>query len=177
MPLVMACPKKQKQAKPKPSGGGAGGGGGGGKKKKQTDPSHEIDVHKLLPQAPCDNKIAKVDAAQTCSYAINDPAKLAAHLEATGGRWQTRFPPEPNGYLHIGHAKAINFNFLVASVNGGTCILRFDDTNPAAEKLEYIEMIVENLSWLGHKPVAVTYSSDYFQACPLSLCECAPAWR
>jgi glutaminyl-tRNA synthetase len=75
----------------------------------------------------------------------------------------TRFPPEPNGYLHLGHAKAINFNFLAASANDGYCLLRFDDTNPAAEKKEYIDMIMEDLRWLGHTPWRVTYSSDYFQ--------------
>ena len=59
---------------------------------------------------------------------------MAEHLAATGGKWHTRFPPEPNGYLHIGHAKAMQFDFGVAAKFGGNTYLRFDDTNPAAEK-------------------------------------------
>jgi|EP01047_Picozoa_sp_COSAG01_P066528 glutaminyl-tRNA synthetase len=75
----------------------------------------------------------------------------------------TRFPPEPNGYLHIGHAKAMGFNFGQAKLHGGGCYMRFDDTNPTAEETEYIDMILENVTWLGHKWHQVTYSSDYFQ--------------
>jgi glutaminyl-tRNA synthetase len=70
--------------------------------------------------------------------------------------------PEPNGYLHIGHAKAMFVNFGQAKMQGGECLLRFDDTNPTAEKQEYIDAIIENLNWLGHEPVKITYSSDYF---------------
>mmetsp|Transcript_11755 Transcript_11755/g.17011 ORF Transcript_11755/g.17011 Transcript_11755/m.17011 type:complete len:694 (+) Transcript_11755:74-2155(+) len=159
-PLVLKCPKKV-QAKKTPK---ANAGNGGGKKKAQKEEEvvSDIDVGKLLPISPENNKVAKFSPIQTCSYAVNTPENLAAHLKATGGKWQTRFPPEPNGYLHVGHAKAINFNFLVAEVNGGECLLRFDDTNPAAEKKEYIDMIIENLHWLGHNPSRVTYSSDYF---------------
>lgn len=94
--------------------------------------------------------------------ARNTPAILEAHKKATGGRVITRFPPEPNGYLHIGHAKAMNFNFGLANKFGGECIMRFDDTNPEAEKGEYIDSILENLKWLGHTPSRVTYSSEYF---------------
>ena len=73
------------------------------------------------------------------NYALNTDEQLRAHLQATGGKYRTRFPPEPNGYLHIGHAKAMNFNFGQAKLAeesdvGGETILRFDDTNPAAEK-------------------------------------------
>src|SRR5215213_6546428 len=66
-----------------------------------------------------------------------------------GGRVQTRFPPEPNGYLHIGHAKSICLNFGLAQKFGGKCNLRFDDTNPVKEEQEYIEAIVEDVRWLG----------------------------
>ena len=86
-----------------------------------------------------------------------------AHLEATGGRVVTRFPPEPNGFLHIGHAKAINFNFNYAKAHGGYTYLRFDDTNPEAEKPIYYDAIRESVKWLGFEPFAETSSSDYFQ--------------
>ncbi|PSS16556.1 hypothetical protein M430DRAFT_66922 [Amorphotheca resinae ATCC 22711] len=74
----------------------------------------------------------------------------------------TRFPPEPNGYLHIGHAKAIAVNFGFAKYHGGKCYLRFDDTNPEAEEEKYFTAIKEMVEWLGFKPYAVTYSSDNF---------------
>ena len=66
-----------------------------------------------------------------------------------GGRVATRFPPEPNGYLHIGHAKAICLNFSIAKDFGGTCNLRFDDTNPVKEDVEYVESIQDDVKWLG----------------------------
>ncbi|KAH8173468.1 tRNA synthetases class I (E and q), catalytic domain-containing protein [Sarocladium implicatum] len=75
----------------------------------------------------------------------------------------TRFPPEPNGYLHIGHAKAIAVNFGFARHHGGKTILRFDDTNPSKEKEEYFLAIEEVIRWLGFKPDAITYTSDNFQ--------------
>ena len=80
-----------------------------------------------------------------------------------GGRMQTRFPPEPNGYLHIGHAKAIALDFGLAEKYGGTCNLRFDDTNPQKEDTEYIESIEHDIAWLGFKWTNVFYASDYFQ--------------
>ncbi|MCR4620388.1 MAG: glutamine--tRNA ligase/YqeY domain fusion protein [Paludibacteraceae bacterium] len=79
-----------------------------------------------------------------------------------GGRIQTRFPPEPNGYLHIGHAKAICLDFGVAQRYGGTCNLRFDDTNPVKEDVEYVDSIKEDIQWLGYKWSNVYYASDYF---------------
>ncbi|KAK2624384.1 hypothetical protein QTJ16_006334 [Diplocarpon rosae] len=74
----------------------------------------------------------------------------------------TRFPPEPNGYLHIGHAKAIAVNFGFARFHGGECYLRFDDTNPEAEEEKYFTAIKDIVSWLGFKPKEITYSSDNF---------------
>src|SRR4051812_33849386 len=79
-----------------------------------------------------------------------------------GGRVATRFPPEPNGYLHIGHAKAIALNFGVAEENGGVCNLRYDDTNPAQEKEEYVRAIEEDIAWLGFKRSEILGASDYF---------------
>ena len=80
-----------------------------------------------------------------------------------GGRIQTRFPPEPNGYLHIGHAKAIALDFGIAEQYGGKCNLRFDDTNPTKEDTEYIESIEHDIQWLGFQWNNVYYASDYFQ--------------
>ena len=80
-----------------------------------------------------------------------------------GGRVQTRFPPEPNGYLHIGHAKAICINFGMASEFGGRCYLRFDDTNPEKEDVEYVEAIKADVNWLGFDwGENLRYASDYF---------------
>ena len=80
-----------------------------------------------------------------------------------GGRLQTRFPPEPNGYLHIGHAKAICMDFGAAEKFKGICNLRFDDTNPSKEKDEYVENILNDIKWLGFKWENIYYASEYFQ--------------
>uniref|UniRef100_A0A7S0DNC9 glutamine--tRNA ligase n=1 Tax=Amorphochlora amoebiformis TaxID=1561963 RepID=A0A7S0DNC9_9EUKA len=96
-------------------------------------------------------------------WAKNSEAEMKAHRTRTGGLMRTRFPPEPNGYLHIGHAKAMNFNFGVAKKFGGVTYLRFDDTNPEAEKKEYIDNIIENVKFMGHSPWKITYSSDSFE--------------
>lgn len=80
-----------------------------------------------------------------------------------GGRVQTRFPPEPNGYLHIGHAKAICLDFGIAERFGGKCNLRFDDTNPVKEDVEYVDSIQEDIKWLGYQWENIYYASDYFQ--------------
>ncbi len=84
-------------------------------------------------------------------------------------RVQTRFPPEPNGYLHIGHAKAICIDFLTAEKYGGTCNLRFDDTNPSAEDVEYVDAIMDDIKWLGFSWENVYFASSYFDF----LYECA----
>src|SRR4249919_294661 len=75
----------------------------------------------------------------------------------------TRFPPEPNGYLHIGHAKSICLNFGVAGEFGGACNLRFDDTNPSKEDLEYVEAIKDDVHWLGFEYAELRHASDYFE--------------
>jgi glutaminyl-tRNA synthetase len=81
-----------------------------------------------------------------------------------GGRVRTRFPPEPNGYLHVGHAKSIAINFGLADEFAGECNLRFDDTNPTKEELEYVESIIEDVKWLGGNfGDRIFYASDYFQ--------------
>src|SRR5438067_2972223 len=91
---------------------------------------------------------------------------IVAEDAATGrhhGRVATRFPPEPNGYLHIGHAKSICLNFGVAEEHAGTCNLRFDDTNPTKEDVEYVDAIKEDVAWLGFRWSAELYASDYFE--------------
>ena len=90
---------------------------------------------------------------------------VASDLAAgkNGGRLQTRFPPEPNGYLHIGHAKAICMDFGIAQRYGGVCNLRFDDTNPTKEDVEYVDAIREDIQWLGFHWGAEYYASDYFE--------------
>ena len=79
------------------------------------------------------------------------------------GRIQTRFPPEPNGYLHIGHVKAICMDFGIAEKYNGVCNLRFDDTNPVKEDVEYVDSIQQDIAWLGFKWGNIYYASDYFQ--------------
>ena len=80
-----------------------------------------------------------------------------------GGRVATRFPPEPNGYLHIGHAKSIVLNFGIAQDYPGSCNLRFDDTNPAKEEEEFVEAIKHDLQWLGYEWQDLRFASDYFE--------------
>jgi glutaminyl-tRNA synthetase len=87
----------------------------------------------------------------------NSKERLEKHLKITGGKVFTRFPPEPNGYLHIGHAKAMFVDFGLAKASGGNCYLRFDDTNPEAEKKEYIDHIQEIIDWIGWEPFKVVF--------------------
>ena len=98
------------------------------------------------------------------------PANFIRHIIAADkqankhqGRVATRFPPEPNGYLHIGHAKSICLNFTLAAENTGTCNLRFDDTNPEKESIEYMESIERDVAWLGFKWAGKYHASDYFE--------------
>ncbi|XP_050422809.1 probable glutamine--tRNA ligase [Adelges cooleyi] len=92
----------------------------------------------------------------------NTEKLLAKHLKETKGKVITRFPPEPNGILHIGHAKAININFGLAKASNGECILRYDDTNPEKEEEKFFTGIKDMVEWLGYRPYKITHSSDYF---------------
>lgn len=94
---------------------------------------------------------------------IYDAVKRDVEQGKRDGRVQTRFPPEPNGYLHIGHAKAIVVDFGVAADFGGICVLRLDDTNPETEDTSFVEGIISDIEWLGYEPADVRYASDYFE--------------
>ncbi len=106
------------------------------------------------------------------NHAVEEPKKSLNFIEQivendlkegkNDGRIQTRFPPEPNGYLHIGHAKAICMDFGIAEKYNGVCNLRFDDTNPVKEDVEYVDSIMEDIQWLGFRWGEVYYASDYF---------------
>ncbi len=96
----------------------------------------------------------------------SDFIRTAVREDIEAGRFthiRTRFPPEPNGYLHIGHAKAISVDFGIAQDFGGTCNLRFDDTNPVKEDTEYVDAIMEDIRWLGYQWDGLYYASDYFE--------------
>src|SRR3954453_5690518 len=92
-------------------------------------------------------------------HIIDEDNKSGKH----GGKVATRFPPEPNGYLHIGHAKSICLNFGLARDYQGRCNLRFDDTNPVKEDVEYVESIQEDVRWLGFQWSNLYYAADYFE--------------
>uniref|UniRef100_A0A8C8UNC0 Glutamine--tRNA ligase n=1 Tax=Peromyscus maniculatus bairdii TaxID=230844 RepID=A0A8C8UNC0_PERMB len=136
-------------------------------------PKMEADLEKKPKAAKArleetDRKTAKVvengENYKTPGYVTTPHTMdlLKQHLEITGGQVRTRFPPEPNGILHIGHAKAINFNFGYAKANNGICFLRFDDTNPEKEEAKFFTAIHDMVTWLGYTPYKVTYASDYF---------------
>ena len=103
------------------------------------------------------------DATTTASDFIRERIQADQQAGLHDGRVQTRFPPEPNGYLHIGHSKSIQLNFGLAEEFGGACNLRFDDTNPEAEDTEYVDAIQNDIAWLGFEPARVVYASDYFE--------------
>lgn len=94
---------------------------------------------------------------------INEIVRADNAAGTYSGRVQTRFPPEPNGYLHIGHAKAITVDFDTAANHGGVCNLRFDDTNPDTEDTEFVDSILGDIQWLGFQPNEIFYASDYFE--------------
>ena len=111
---------------------------------------------------PGEEKRAACTASGSLSF-VEQFVKEDLEAGKNGGRLQTRFPPEPNGYIHIGHAKAICMDFGAAEKFGGTCNLRFDDTNPTKENTEYVENIMSDIKWLGFHWENVYYASDYFE--------------
>ena len=122
--------------------------------------------------------MAEIETNALSSNFIHDfiDEDLAAGVNT---RVQTRFPPEPNGYLHIGHAKAICIDFATAEKYGGICNLRLDDTNPSKEDVEYVESIMEDIKWLGFKWENVYYASEYFDfiyECAIKLIEKGKAY-
>ncbi|CAI5464953.1 unnamed protein product [Closterium sp. Yama58-4] len=160
--------KKKKEKKPKgdeaaaaadaaaPAAAGAAAGVDGGE---------EADPYAIFPNPQDNNKVhTEIFFSDGTTWRPkNSREALEKHLAVTGGKVWSRFPPEPNGYLHIGHAKAMYVDFGLAKERDGNCYLRYDDTNPEAEKQEYIDHIEEIVAWLGWKPFKITYSSDYFQ--------------
>ena len=118
-------------------------------------------------QRGCHSRRPAPPSASTSSARSSPPTTPSGKH---GGRVATRFPPEPNGYLHIGHAKSICLNFGIARDFGGTCNLRFDDTNPVTEDVEYVESIQDDVRWLGFDwDDRLFYASDYFE----QLYDCA----
>ena len=103
------------------------------------------------------------DSKESKSNFIHAEIDQDLALGKNGGKVLTRFPPEPNGYLHIGHAKSICLNFGIAQKYNAACNLRFDDTNPVKEDVEYVDSIMEDIKWLGYRWDNVYYASDYFQ--------------
>jgi glutaminyl-tRNA synthetase len=110
--------------------------------------------------SPVENK--PVDSENAPNF-LEDVIRADLAAGKNGGKLQTRFPPEPNGYLHIGHAKAICINFGLAKKFGGKCNLRFDDTNPSTEETEFVESIKADIQWLGFQWDALFFASDYFE--------------
>jgi len=141
-------------------------------KKAELKESHKANETSTLPSRPKDapdaGKPATKDAGPNLDEDPMDAVikvgwlKDVYQIKPVESGVTTRFPPEPNGYLHIGHAKAIAVNFGFAKYHGGKCYLRYDDTNPAKEEGEYFDSIKEMVEWLGYKPYNVTYSSDHF---------------
>eukprot|EP01084_Bolivina_argentea_P298975 515333_1 len=104
----------------------------------------------------------ELDVAKNTESQLKQKHEALRKLKLEPNTFLARFPPEPNGFLHIGHCKAMTFNFTLAEKIGGNCYLRFDDTNPTTEKQLFIDNIIENVTWMGFKPWQVTYSSQYF---------------
>uniref|UniRef100_A0A0N5APU4 Probable glutamine--tRNA ligase n=1 Tax=Syphacia muris TaxID=451379 RepID=A0A0N5APU4_9BILA len=139
------------------------------KAKKEEKSENEVDkdegaqsIEELMLKKTHFHKVG--ENYKTDGYVLtpNTMLLLKEHVKAVGGKVVTRFPPEPNGILHIGHAKAININFGYAKAHGGICYLRFDDTNPEKEEEKFFKGITDMVEWLGYKPYRITHSSDYF---------------
>ena len=107
-------------------------------------------------------RLSKI-CARDLSSSLNTKALLDERLKKFGYPVITRFPPEPNGILHIGHAKAMRYNFTLAEDYNGVCYLRYDDTNPEKENLIFMKKIEDCVKWLGYKPWKITHDSDNFQ--------------
>ena len=139
-------------------------------KKRLAKRSKKAATAKAKAEAPAKSTTAAPKSAQKKEEDVKvEPVNMFAqgwldevYKERPVNPVTTRFPPEPNGYLHIGHAKAIAVDFGFARYHGGECYLRFDDTNPEAEEEKYFTAIKEIVEWLGFKPKEITYSSDNF---------------
>ena len=161
----LAPPVKKKKEKKKADGPAPATADAASQKKQDAVAAEPpVDPYSFLPKPDANNMVhTTVNFSNGHQMRIaNSATALETHLAETGGKVVTRFPPEPNGYLHIGHAKAMFVDFGMAAQYGGVCYLRFDDTNPEAEKQEYIDHIQEIVTWLGWAPWKITYSSDYF---------------
>lgn len=130
-------------------------------KEVADDNKDENELEKLEQEKIIKYRTEKL-VARNMMESLNTAELIKKHKEETGGAVITRFPPEPNGYLHIGHCKAMRFNFKIASDYGGYTNLRYDDTNPEAESQEYIDKIKENVEWMGYTPKNIYFASDYF---------------
>ena len=136
------------------------------KKEKKKDEKKEEKKDEKIEEAGEMTEYQKIDitklVARDLIESINDPEAIEKHRKETGGKIITRFPPEPNGILHIGHCRAIRFNFSIAGIYKGECNLRYDDTNPEKEKREYMDMIEANVAWMGFTPTKIVHASHYF---------------
>ncbi|KAL0487316.1 glutaminyl tRS [Acrasis kona] len=138
-------------------------------KKEKKETKKEAEKKETETEESAEGEKKDRFEARFLESAVNSEALLEQHKEATGGKVRTRFPPEPNGFLHIGHAKAMNLSFGYAQEEGGDTYLRYDDTNPEKEEQIYFDSIKEMVLWLGFTPKWVTYTSDYFD----QMYECA----
>src|SRR5450830_456065 len=160
--LAPAAPSSSPAALP----GGGCGGCGCSRGSSRSDRRHDDSAHPPGPALPC-AILRRVSIQTPSSPERGDFIREIVAADLREGRHQTvvtRFPPEPNGYLHIGHAKSICLNFGIAREFGGRCHLRFDDTNPTKEEQEYIDAIEADLRWLGFDwGEHLYYASDYFE--------------
>ncbi|XP_071495236.1 glutamine--tRNA ligase-like [Diadema antillarum] len=128
-----------------------------------AEPKAPLSINQLMGEAVKFHKPGENYKTDGYVTTPNTMQLLQEHLKLTGGQVRTRFPPEPNGILHIGHAKAINFNFGYARAMDGITFLRYDDTNPEKEEEKFFKGIYDMVTWLGYTPYKVTHASDNFQ--------------